>query len=184
MFKMKAIGVFISWLGAAMLISLIFVTIYATVQQSLRQSANDPQIEISEDISGALGGSQSAQDLVGPSVDMTTSLAPFAIIYGKDGQIAASGARLNGRAPTLPQGVLAEAKKRGQYRLTWQPQHGVRVAAVIQSSDNGYVLAGRSLREVERRENQAAEIAFAGWLGSMMILGAAVWLKWFLAGRA
>jgi hypothetical protein len=40
-------------------------------------------------------------------------------------------------------------------RLTWMPEAGVRSAIVVIHYDNGYVLAGRSLRRVEQREDNA-----------------------------
>ena len=39
--------------------------------------------------------------------------------------------------------------------VTWQPREGVRVATVTARWGGGTVMAGRSLREVERREDQA-----------------------------
>lgn len=52
----------------------------------------------------------------------------------------------------------------GENRLTWQPREGVRIAAVIVFYQDGFVLAGRSLREVEIREAQVTQFAGLTWL--------------------
>ena len=72
------------------------------------------------------------------------------------------------KTPSLPDGVLQMTKALGENRLTWQPQVGVRIAAVIVASDKGFVLAGRSLREVEIRESSAELFAIAGWIASIV----------------
>jgi uncharacterized protein YacL len=52
----------------------------------------------------------------------------------------------------------------GENRITWQPREGVRIAAVIVSYQNGFVLAGRNLREVEIRETQVTQFAGLAWI--------------------
>ena len=56
----------------------------------------------------------------------------------------------------------------------------MRVATVTVPWRGGTVLAGRSLREVERREDETLLIAAAAWLAMMLALGvvalAAAWI--------
>jgi hypothetical protein len=66
---------------------------------------------------------------------------------------------LEGNLPTVPKGVLDSAKQNGEDRVSWQPAASVRVAAVIVSYKDGYVLAGRNMREVEQREIQTEQLA-------------------------
>ena len=64
---------------------------------------------------------------------------------------------MHGKNLSLPAGVLDYVKANGEDRITFQPQPGVRIAAVIvpvSGAKPGFVLAGRSLREVENRIDQ------------------------------
>ncbi len=160
------------WLVAALLVSGVYFTLYAAVQQALRIGANDPQIQLAEDTAARLGQGRPAADPVGDAVDVATSLAPFLIVYDPSGHVVASSAQLAGRTPMLPAGVLHDATPGHEDRLTWQPRPGVRLASVVVATPQGYVLAGRSLREVERRERDAELVIGAAWLVSLGVLAA------------
>ena len=64
--------------------------------------------------------------------------------------------------------------------MTWQPQSGVRVAQVSVPWSGGTVLAGRSLREVERRIDQLLLLVAAAWVaglaGAAVVSVAGAWL--------
>ncbi len=160
------------WLLAAIIITGLFFLTYAAVQQAIRQSANDPQIQMSEDTATKLAGGQSAQGIVPrESVDIATSIAPYMIIFDANGKPVASSAQLNGKTPTLPSGVFDYVKQHGEDRITWQPQDGVRSAIVVtqfKGSNSGFVLAGRSLREVEKREDSIMQLLIIGWVGLLL----------------
>lgn len=143
---------------------VIFGTIYAVGQQILRLGANDPQIQFAEDFANVVGnGSAKAEDLGKlTKVDIAKSLQTFAIAYDKNGKILASQALLDGATPQLPQGVLDNSAP--QNRVTWQPKDGVRIATVVQAHNGGYILAGRNLREVEKRESTVLQLAGLGWV--------------------
>ena len=158
------------WLGAAVIITVVYLTIAATVQHLLRIGANDPQIQMAEDGAARLGQGEPATNLLGGDVDVATSLAPFLIIYDVDGRVVASSARLRGTTPTLPVGVLHQTSPGNENRLTWQPRPGVRLASVVVASGKGYVLSGRSLREVEQRASDAEHLIAAAWAGSLVVL--------------
>jgi hypothetical protein len=147
------------WLPLAVLAVTLCGLAYLSSQQALRQGANDPQIALAEDAAAALAGGESPSALVPTAqVDVARSLSPFLIVYAEGGQVQASSGRLRGRVPVLPEGVLAYTRQHGQDRVTWQPEPGVRIAAVVvhaPGGPGGFVLAGRSLREVEKREDQA-----------------------------
>jgi len=84
-------------------------------------------------------------------VELATSLAPFIIVFDDSGNVLASSATLHGAVPVYPSGVLDYTRINGEDRVTWQPENGVRMATVVIRYDTGFVLAGRSLREVEIR---------------------------------
>jgi hypothetical protein len=138
---------------------------YAAVQQDIRQAANDPQIQLAEDTAAALERGQTPESLAtGPEVNMKTSLAPYLIILDADKQVLATTGKLDGKVVVPPAGSFdAAAASTGEdgpameNRITWEPAKDVRQAAVIVAHKGGYVLAARSLREVENRSYQLAQ---------------------------
>jgi hypothetical protein len=73
------------------------------------------------------------------------------IVYDDQGEAVASSGALHGQIPSLPAGVLDYVRENSEDRVTWQPEAGVRIAAVIvrfEGVESGFVLAGRSLREL------------------------------------
>jgi hypothetical protein len=112
--------------------------------------------------------------MTGANTDIAQSLAIFGIVYDQDGKVIASSAVLDGVAPVIPKSALDYANEHGQNRITWQPKDGVRIAAIIQkaSTESGtvYVLAGRSLREIEKREAQVLIFAAVACALSLAII--------------
>ena len=152
------------WLVTAAVSTVLCLLVYASTQQVLRQSANDPQIQMAEDAANALSrGNDISKVLPATNIDISESLSPFIIAYNYNRDPIASSGTLQGRIPVPPRGVFDHAKVNGENRLTWQPERGVRIASVIVSyggSNPGFVLAGRSLRETEVRESRM--VSFAG----------------------
>lgn len=160
-----------SWLPLAALATLLVGLTYVAVQQAYRSGANDPQVQMAEDAAQLLEGGASPESIVPQnSVELATSLSPFLIIYDSSGDPQASNASLQGIVPIIPFGSLAYAKAHGENRITWQPAPDVRLATVIVpfgGGDGGYVLAGRSLREVEDRVSQLTTMLGLGWAATL-----------------
>ena len=162
-------------------LTLVFVTIaltgliYVSVQQNLRQGANDPQIQVAEDLADRLNPQTQIPNF-SQTIDLRKSLSTFVIVYNHDGKPIASTAYLDNQIPSPPIGVLQFAEKNRENRVTWEPVEGVRIASVIipLSGQTGFVLAGRSLREVEVRIDRITMMTLAAWLvavlGSFIIL--------------
>jgi hypothetical protein len=142
--------------------------VYATVQQTLRQGANDPQIQMAEDIASSLENGENAASVIPPNqVDLSSSLGTFVILFDDRGNQTASSGVLHGQSPQLPGGVLDYTRQHGEDRITWQPERGVRIAAVVarySGAVSGFVLAGRSMREVEKRIDQITLFCGVTWL--------------------
>ena len=172
----KIIKISIFCISAMALVSVVIGLVYVTEQQNLRQSANDPQIQISEDIALALnsGIPPTAISQSFNQINIETSLGIFVIIYNADGTPVAASGQLNGRIPVIPHGVLDHAREWGQNRRTWEPKDDVRIASVTtpfkSSGQDGYILVGRSLREVEKREMKLGLECALAWLGSMVFI--------------
>ena len=116
----------------------------------------------------------------GSKVDIAQSLAPFLVVFDRAGHVLATDGQLDGHDPAPPLGVLDHARADPPNVVTWQPKPGVRVATVTDAWQGGTVLAGRSLRDVERRVDQALLLVAAAWLAMMAALAVtallAAWL--------
>jgi hypothetical protein len=186
MLKMKSI--LRHWIPLAVLSTVICGLVYTAVQQGLRQGANDPQIQIAEDAAAKLSrGDSLASVIPSEKVDIAISLASFVMVYDGEGKVLASSGLLHDQNPDLPLGVLDYTQSHGQDRITWQPEPGVRIATVVayfNGVQTGYVLVGRSLREVEVRESQTEIITFLAWLVALAAtLVTVVFSEFLLAGE-
>ena len=166
----------IALLGLALaVITLLAGLSYFLCQQLQRQNANDPQIQIAEDASEAFTAGQPVptMDQAGSQIDIAKSLSTFIIIYNATGTAVFSTGLLNNAVPAPPNGIFDWVKAHGQDRVTWQPTKDVRIAAVLMpysaSGQSGTVLVGRSLREVEKRDNMLLLQVAIGW-AILMIL--------------
>jgi hypothetical protein len=147
--------------------------VFAAVQQSMRQSANHPQIQIAQDAADALARGD-APESVAPAahIDIAKSLAPFIVVFNDRGDAIASSGQLHGQPLHLPGGVLDNVRLHGENRLTLQPEPAVRVASVIvpfSGPNPGFVLSGRSLREVESRTAQLRIFVFIAWVAALAV---------------
>jgi hypothetical protein len=178
--------VFSKWLPFAVIVTAFCMLGYVTVQQSLRQGANDPQIQMAEDAAAALTSGASAESILPKAqVEMSTSLAPFLVLFDSSGRPTASAALLHGAMPDYPKGALDAAKQSGENRVTWKPSAGVRIASVAVPYSDGFVVGGRSLREVEKRESQTQMFAITIWLLTLVaVFVAIVFGEFMLSWRA
>jgi len=166
------------WIPLAIAITCLAGLIYLTIQQDMRIGANDPQIQLAEDLAASLNSGVKMPAFIS-SIEISQSLAPFIMVFDTKGNLISGDAVLHRKAPTLPEGVLLYVKSKGEDRFTWQPETGVRLATIIISYNNGYVLAGRSLREIEKREDNLFMQVFLGWTTTLVIsfLAAALFVK-------
>lgn len=158
---------FLNYFFAIAIITVIAGVIYATVQQTYRTAANDPQIQMARDINARLQEGKPVESFFDDTVDIGQSLSTFIALYDVIRKPIRSSGYLDGKMPVLPAGVFDFAKKQGEYEVTWQPREGERMAVVIISSNSSsvdFVVAGRSLQEVEVRERDLITISFLGWI--------------------
>jgi hypothetical protein len=175
-------GIFKNWIAYAAIITLMCGIIYITAQQNFRMNANDPQYQMIEDAANAINNGADAKSLVTSTtnIEISKSLAPFLVIYDAAKNIIATNAILNGKALTIPPGVLTYVQKNGRDAVSWQPQPGVRLAmvAVYASSGKGYiVVAGRSLLEIEERISILGRQVLFGWACSLAALFVVAFLQ-------
>ncbi len=176
------------WLPIAAISTVFAGVVYVAVQQSLRSSANDPQLQMAEDAAMQLSAGTAPGDVAtGATVDIARSLAPFIIVFDSSGSVLASTAHLDGQTPLPPQGVLDSAAANGTDVISWQPRDGVRAAIVVVpyggGAARGTVLVGRSLRAVEERETDTLLIAGFAWVAALVAGAFAAGLGAFVWGR-
>src|SRR5471030_2617955 len=94
------------WLALAIVTTGLSGLVYVAVQQDLRMTANDPQIELAEDTANALTNGQTLSSGVTNKIELSQSLAPFFIVLDKQNVVTQSSATLNGQLPKIPNGVL------------------------------------------------------------------------------
>ena len=165
------------WLPLAATIVGLGGLVYLVAQQSLRLGANEPQVALARDAGGALAAGAAAENVVpNTRVDIADSLSPFVTVFDDGGRAEATSGTLHGQPPKLPGGVFDYVREHGEERVTWQPEPGVRVAAVVvrpSGSPARFVLAGRSLREAEARVDQLGllvALAMTVTLGITLVL--------------
>ena len=152
--------------------TVLIVSLYVTVQQVYRSSANDPQVQLARDAAAQL--EKGHMPAITDSIDIANSLAPFIVVYNAAGRPVQSSGYLEGRLPQLPKGVLDYTHMHGEDWITWQPRTGVRMAMVVKktaSAATPFVAAGRSLLEVENREASLTKTLFIAWVAGIVILG-------------
>jgi hypothetical protein len=145
-----------------------------TCQQMLRRGANQPQTQMADQLVSELSSGRAPAEVI-PSrrVDLRVSLEPFAVFYNEAGVPIASSGTLNGSVPAPAAGVFDYLRRHNSDTVTWQPQHGVRIAAVfraVHGPNPGYILTGRSLKLVEEQESIFWRMAFSVWIGLLAVL--------------
>lgn len=168
------------WIPLAIITTILSGLIYVSLQQNYRISANDPQIQISEDIANQAASGVNPQSFIPTiKVDISKSLASYIMLFDKNGKLITSSAVLDGKDPVVPSGVFNSTKAVGEERITWQPKEGVRQAVVIKyfnsQNSSGFILIGRSLREVEVRENNLIKIVFVTLAFALLSSFVSIW---------
>jgi hypothetical protein len=186
---------FALWLPLVAVITGVFLFAYWAVQQNYRQLGNDPQVQMAEDAAASLARDYTPAAVVprtnpqsagAPTIEMSTSLAPWIAVYDSSGLPLESSATLDNAPPRLPQGVFDQSTWKRVYaewgialsvpanetRFSWQPRPDVRQAVVLVSfpapHGTGYVAAGRNMREVESREATLTQGAALLWGGTSL----------------
>ncbi len=157
------------YLPLVWVVSVVIGFGYLMLQQTIRLSANQPQLQLATDLSAALSNGEDVSALVpSRSIDIKLSLTPFVVIYNENGQPVVTSVVGFDKLPALPKGVFDYTRNHTDDRITWQPQPDIRVAAVVQhyktkDGKAGFVLMGRNLREVESLEALTLKLAATAW---------------------
>ncbi len=160
--------IFWRWVPLAGVTTAVCVLVYLLAQQMGRHLADDPQVQMAHEIADALDAGRPVDAVLPPaSIDIARSRSPFAVVVDDQGRVVAASGRLDGQARAVPPGVFDAARQRGETRVTWQPERGVRVATVTVLRRGGFVTAGRSLAETETRAAQFGTITLLTWAATL-----------------
>jgi hypothetical protein len=166
--------IFFHTITIAAILTLCGAGAAVTCQQMLRRGANQPQAQMADQLVSELSSGRTPAEVISfRKVDLRDSLEPFAIFYNEAGTPTASSGTLDGAMPAPPAGVFDYLRRHSSDTITWQPKHGVRIAAVlrpVQGPNAGYILTGRSLKLVEEQESMFWRMAVSVWIGLLAVL--------------
>jgi hypothetical protein len=159
----------IGWLASAIIITLIFGSVYVTLQQFGRHSANAAPAAAAAAQVQHMGSAPTT----GPGLELTADSGVFVMVFGADNKPTSTTVSLHGAPPDIPEGVLETARTLGSDAVTWQPEPGLRMAVVARQAPGGVVVAGQSLTPFEDSDRLSQLFLAAGWVGSMVVLAGA-----------
>lgn len=163
--------IFFRWVPLAGLATALSLLLYLAVQQVYRETADDPQVQMAHEIARELDAGLLIDAVVpARAVDIGVSLAPYVMVLDEGGHVVASSGQLHNEPRIVPIGVLDHVRARGEERVTWQPERGVRVATVVvrrAGATPGFVLVGRSLGESDARTFKFGQLVALAWAATL-----------------
>lgn len=172
--QLLARPVFFYTLTLAVLFTVWGLFAAMSIQGALRRSADQPQLQMAQDYAAALAGGRTVDETLPPvHVDIAKSPEPFAIFYSSDGRPVGTTGQIDQNVPAPPAGVFDYLRTHPTDKFTWQPQSGLRIAAValrVGGAHPGVILVGRSLQHTE--ESTLRRGTFLTWFLLMGILAA------------
>lgn len=148
--------------------AVLFVS-YVNDQQLLRGSANVIPEQLAPDLARNLSDASYAY-VANEKIPIESSIAPYVVVYDSFGKPVSGTGYLDGVLPSIPPGIFDVARSVGKDTLSWQPEAGVRSSIVVvpvNGGAGGYVMAGQSLRYVEREVWLLGIRSALGWLAVM-----------------
>lgn len=166
----------------ALFFSVLLLTVAVVDQQILRRGADRQPTFIAQLVSSPQPGqaSEAAREqvvsglLAAPKQEIASlswlhSARPFVALYDASGNAIAANATLHGVLPQPPRGIFNVIQQRGEDKITWQPQPGIRVALTGRPMPNGgFVLSGQSLIPSESRT--ALFYRYLRWMWALALL--------------
>ncbi|MGE5518504.1 MAG: hypothetical protein ACM3VS_01170 [Candidatus Dadabacteria bacterium] len=161
-------------LCALLIVTVLILLIYTSVQQTYRSNANDPQVQIAGDLKYKLEAGKPIDNYFhSDTIDLERSLLVFIETYDDHGKPLKSSGLLNNQLPVIPAGVLNVAKEKGEDWVTWQPGKQLRFAlgvVKVNTPTIAYVAVARSLKEVEKRTGRLVQMIIISWAMCFFII--------------
>ena len=152
------------WLAIVGTATILLVTAYGFVQQSMRLGANDAPYAAAQIAKHQLESGVNAADVV-PEVktDSLSDTTLFVIVTDDKLQILASSLN-DTESVRPPTGVFTYAAIHGRDSVTWQTGAGARLATTVIPYKSGFVVAGQSLSQIEKRATKFTVLMIVAWL--------------------
>jgi len=155
----------LGWVAAALIVTIVFGSVYLTLQHIGRQGVNDAPAAAAAAQVQNIG----SEPISGPRLELTKDSGLFVIVYGEDNKPVSTTVTLHGEVPDLPVGVLDTTRTAGTDAVTWQPEPGLRMAVVARQVSGKVVVAGQSLTPFENTDKEAQLVLTAAWLTSVVV---------------
>src|ERR1035437_11201594 len=100
--RIQVLNMLRTWIPLAIVTTGLCALIFLVIQQDLRIGANDPQIQITEDVARQIETGQNPVDFIPPiKVEISKSLANYIMIFDEKGKLIDSSAVLDGKDPVI-----------------------------------------------------------------------------------
>ena len=163
----------------ALFFTFLLIGVSVVNQQILRRGADRQPAFLAEKITRSSPQDPSiAATLAAPKQEISSpawlkSSSPILLIYDAAGQPVAGNAVLHGTLPRLPHGIFNTIRDRREFRVTWQPRVGIRVALTGDAlPTGGFAVAGQSLILSESKEIRFHSLLLWIWAFAMFACAA------------
>lgn len=144
--------------------------VYVVAQQSIRLSANGRPVQYATEMSVKLQSGVSASKAIPiDKEDITQSLNTFVMVCDNNKHLIATSGLMGSTMPSYPSEVLGYVNQKGEDRVTWQPQQGLRFASVAIKYNGGYVVAACSLKEPEKLIDTVGRLVLVSWIACAVL---------------
>lgn len=164
---------------SAVILGVVFTTMYVLVQQQGRMQANDTPTMLANQVAKQLDAGLGLNSVNMGATDLGNNPIPFVIIYDKTGKPVGGSGYLDKKLAVAPKDVLLHAASGHPNAVTWQPKDDVRVASVTVAAKDYYVLGGQSLKPTEDHAAHLLKLTALGYGVSLVVLAGYVCLSRF-----
>jgi sensor histidine kinase regulating citrate/malate metabolism len=168
------------FLPLAFILVFAAALVFVTTGQNLRLSADEALVDQATSIATTLKNQSPKGAQANTQIDVEKSTQPFIIILDKDNKVLYSTAQIDGNTPAVPENSIKTAKDKSENKFTWSPKSTVRIATVIvpytSTDENGVVVVGKSLKEVESRTDNTARTVTTASVFGLVILFVVLWV--------
>ena len=155
---------------SAIILTVVFATMYVLMQQQGRAQANDTPSLLATQVAKQLDADLGLESISMGETDLANDPIPFVIMYDTQGKAVGGSGYLDKKLAVVPKGVLTHATSGKHNAVTWQPKSGIRIASVTVKAKNYYVLGGQSLSATEDHASQLLKLTVLGYGISLAVL--------------
>jgi hypothetical protein len=152
---------------ALFLFILVPLSGYWAASQWLNSAYWLPQNHLSNQTVSALNSGSTPASLTQARVNLNNSNDLFMLIYDKQGHAVAGTGYYNNQLPNIPSRIMTAQKY--PYSFVLQLSPSLKFGSVAQTTNNNYVVVGRSTHSLVRNQEIAAIVIVFLWIGAIII---------------